>query len=496
MQIFLSHSGRDKALVRDLRNHFPPWIKTWIDEERLLFGSELAPSLKDAIDSEVDYVVLLFGRDAADSVWVQQEITWALAREEQLERTFLLPILLEPVRDRLSAFGLAGRLTLELTDFTSDGTRLLAERLVNHLGGWMSEQLTHVANARAASARSDPLHRLSATVLPITTEIPAPWRPAVEAVLVRPFVHDLATSRNGTIPLTPAQYYNLIFTEMSRADATVAILAVSTLASDLWTRDADQTRYAAQNLGAVGRGARIRRLFILPETRALSLAGAIQRQEQAGIAVRVTTTSVLAHVSDLEDFVLFDSDEGARAYVAQTSLDGSRRVRSGSLLVSDLAIVRMKSAFHDAWALSTEPARFFESLRGSASLGNSRPAPGAQFDAYDLDAPVVTCEEAAAARNIPLAQELKTLILQTRGGLVAAHLPGDGVLSLKKVKARLETPEAYLADPEDLLELGLSAGTVSAVLEPVWSMPHLVSRRLFNMNTVMTNNGTRRGYFE
>ena len=31
---------------------------------------------------------------------------------------------------------------------------------------------------------------------------------------------------------------------------------------------------------------------------------------------------------------------------------------------------------------------------------------------------------------------------------------------------------------------------------PVWSMPHLVSRRLLSMNKVMTNNGSLTGYFE
>lgn len=496
MRIFVSHSGRDKALVRDLRNHLPPWIKTWIDEERLLFGSELSPSLKDAIDSEVDYVVLLFGRDAADSPWVRQEIGWALQREEQLERAFLLPILLEPVRERLAEFGLAGRLTLELTDFTADGTRLLAEKLINHLGAWMSDQLTRLAPLRPTSGADDSLHRLSESVVRMADEIPSPWRPAVESVLVRPFVHDLAMSRIGTIPLSPAQYYKLILTEISGADSGVEIFAVSTLASDLWTHDADQTRYAVRNLEAAGRGAVIRRIFILPETRALSIAGSLQRQEEAGISVRVATTSVLAHVSDLEDFVLFDGEDGARAYTAQTSLDGSRRVRSGSLLLSDLALTRLRTAFHDAWPLATTPSRFFESRRGSASPTPARAAPGKEFDSFHLAAPVVTCEDAASARNIPLAQELKTLLLQTRHGFVAAHLPGDGVLSLRKVKARLETPEAYLADPEDLLALGLSPGTVSAVLDPVWSLPHLISRRLFTMSTVMTNNGTRTGYFE
>lgn len=496
MRIFLSHSSRDKATVREIRKHFPPWLETWVDEDRLLFGAELAPSLKDAIDAEVDYVVLLFGNDAADSPWVKREISWALEREEQLGRTFLLPVLLEDVRDRLSDFDLAGRVTLEIADFTSTSTRALAERLVTHLGGWMSEQLKVAAAARRRTGTNDSLRTLSETVLAITDEIPPAWRAAVESVLMRPFVDDLALSRIGTLPLTPAQYYKRILTDMSRADATSSVLAVSTLSSELWTHDADQTRYAARNVDAIKRGASIQRLFILPETRALSLADEIRRQDEAGISVRVCSTSLLAHVADLEDFVLFETAAGPRAYVAQTSIDGSRRIRSGTLIVSEDALTRMRNVFHDAWDLAATPDAFFDARRSNSLRNRPPPAPGLQLHAYTLDSPVTTCAEAAAARNIPLAHELKTLLVETHHGLVAAHLPGDGVLSLRKVKARLETAEAYLADPEDLLALGLSSGTVSAVLDPVWSMPHLISRRVLNISTVMTNNGTRTGYFK
>lgn len=69
-------------------------------------------------------------------------------------------------------------------------------------------------------------------------------------------------------------------------------------------------------------------------------------------------------------------------------------------------------------------------------------------------------------------------------------------MSLRKVKTLLDTAEAYLASLETLAGLGLSAGTVCAVKDPVWSMTHLVSRRLLNMDSVMTNDGTRTGYFE
>lgn len=496
MRIFLSHSGRDKALVREIRDHFPPWLDAWIDEERLLIGTDLLPALKDAIDSEVDYVVVILGEKAADSSWVKQEVQWALQQEQELGRTFLLPIVLDNTRERLPELGLSERLTLEMADYTESGTRFLAERLVTHLGGWMSEQLSIAAITRANSGARDPLRRVAEQVLAIIDDIPAGWRAEVNVALLRPFLNDLAASRGGVIPLTPTQYYKRILSEMSRAKRGTRVLAASTLSSDLWRYDADQAHYATLNVQAVDHGAVIERLFILPEAWHPDFTDVIRRQEHAGVSIKVASTTLLAHVPGLEDFVLFETAEGTRAYVAQASIDGSRRVRTGHLVVSDHEQRKMRDSFLDGWELAATPSAFFEGRSAGGTQQDARGAPGAELRTYRLDSPVVTCEQAAAARKIPLMRELKTLLLETNNGLVAAHLPGDGVLSLRKVKRRLDTTEAYLADPEALLALGLSAGTVSAVLEPVWSMPHLVSRRLLSITSVMTNNGTRTGYFE
>ena len=114
MFVFFSHSSRDKALVRELKGYFPPWLTVWIDEERLLFGSDLELSLKNAINENVDYVVLFLGREAVDSPWVRREIEWSLAREDILGRTFLLPVLLIDVRDRMHELGLDVELLLRL----------------------------------------------------------------------------------------------------------------------------------------------------------------------------------------------------------------------------------------------------------------------------------------------------------------------------------------------------------------------------------------------
>lgn len=114
---------------------------------------------------------------------------------------------------------------------------------------------------------------------------------------------------------------------------------------------------------------------------------------------------------------------------------------------------------------------------------------------YKLDRPVVTCEEAARAKGIPLENELKTLLLETSNGLVAVELPGDAKVSLRKIKDVLEVKNAHLAAPEILAELGLKPGTVSAVCAPVWDMPHLVSMRLLNIDEVSTNSGKKDGYY-
>jgi prolyl-tRNA editing enzyme YbaK/EbsC (Cys-tRNA(Pro) deacylase) len=494
VRIFLSHSSRDKALVREIVGGFPPWLKTWMDEDRLLLGSELAFALEEAINSKVDYVVLLFGKEAADSDWVRREIAWALEREADVGRAFLLPVLLDDIRDRLSDFGLAGRLTLQITDYSAGGTRLVAEQLVNHIGGWMSERLAVTPAARASPAVADSLRGLNEAMLSLISEIPPSWRRQVESLLIGPFVDDVAAARIGTIRLTPAQYYQLVLAEIGQANATTRVLAVSTLSSDLWGHDADQTQYSARNFDAVKRGAEIRRLFVLPETRARSFVDEIRRQEAGGISAKVGSTSLLAHVPTLEDCVLFETPEGTRGYVAQPSIDGSQHICSGALVLSDHALAKKRDVFQVAWDLASTSAAFFDTLGQTASSRVA--APGIRLRPHRLSHPVITCEEAAQARAIPLAQELKTLLLQTRRGIVAAHLPGDGTLSLRKVKARLETAEAYLSDPEDLLALGLSAGTVCAILEPVWSMPHLISRRLLGLGTVMTNDGTRTGFFE
>jgi prolyl-tRNA editing enzyme YbaK/EbsC (Cys-tRNA(Pro) deacylase) len=135
-------------------------------------------------------------------------------------------------------------------------------------------------------------------------------------------------------------------------------------------------------------------------------------------------------------------------------------------------------------------------LSASAIPLNQRAAePGPNLKVFSLATPVVSCEEAAKAKGIALDNELKTLILATTKGFVALHLLGDGEASLRAVKSAIDAKQASLAPVTDLAALGVQPGTVCAVKDPVWSMPHLVTRRVLSKDFVSTNNGTHRGFY-
>ena len=496
MRLFLSHSSRDKALLREIKSHFPGWLSAWLDEERLLFGSDLSISLRDAINTDVDYVILFLGDEAVRSEWIQREIKWALVREEEVNRVFLLPVLLTDMRDRLHELGLSGRLTLQIGDFTKESTRALADKIVNQIAGWLSERLTvEERSYPTPTSRADDFTNLVGVLASNLNSTPKEWRDHVETILLRPFLHQTAQSRRGEIPLTASQYYQSILREIRATKEGTLILAVSTLSSSLWNENVSQIDYARRNVEAIERGTTIRRLFVLPEHGEEQFREMIFSQADSGIEVRVANGKLLAHVSDLEDLVLFEDASGLRGYVSHPSIDGPGRIRSGKLVIAPELTDRMRMAFVDGWDMAVDHDDFFRAIGAKPELMEPSEPPGLLLEALSLAQPVVTCEEAANARGILLKAELKTLILDTSTGLIAAHLPGDGVLSLAKVKDYLESEQAYLADPETLLRMGLSAGTVCALLEPVWSLPHLISRRVFDLDEMMTNNGTKTGYF-
>jgi len=141
MKVFLSHSSRQKPLVREIKACLPEHVHAWLDERSLLLGSDLPETLAATIHDS-DYVVLFVDEHAVQSPWVQRELTWALDRETTLGRPFVLPIVVdEDAWGRLEPASFRQRLFLPCHDLSEGSVRLVASQLVAHLFAWLSHQL-------------------------------------------------------------------------------------------------------------------------------------------------------------------------------------------------------------------------------------------------------------------------------------------------------------------------------------------------------------------
>jgi hypothetical protein len=70
-------------------------LKPWVDDGKVLAGEPIRPALRTAIEN-AHYMILVVGPEAVESEWVLRELQWGLRRESQLDRVFLIPVLLDP----------------------------------------------------------------------------------------------------------------------------------------------------------------------------------------------------------------------------------------------------------------------------------------------------------------------------------------------------------------------------------------------------------------
>ncbi len=126
MKIFLSHAGTNKSLVREFRRHLPRFVHVWLDEESLTWGESLPKELKSAIESAVDFLIIFLDRDALASAWVERELEWAIARETEIGRTFVLPIVIGEAKNNLPE-GFSDRKYLYLPDQEESSVHALAK---------------------------------------------------------------------------------------------------------------------------------------------------------------------------------------------------------------------------------------------------------------------------------------------------------------------------------------------------------------------------------
>lgn len=352
MRLFFIHPKDRTPTVRLIAKYLPAWLDPWLDEDDLRIGPGLAPALEHVIRSETDYVVALIAEDAANREYIRLEVNCALEREAELGRGFLMPVLYGDVSNQLSVLGLGDRPRLTLFDHSEDAAQLVGRRLTEQVSRLMSERLSVVAAQSDSNGIQDGLHALGGTTRALIDEIPASFRRDVAELLLSPIVPSLELARTGEIALSRTQYYARIVRAMTMAGKDTRVTAVSTLSSGLWTDDKDQTHYASCNFDAVRRETTIQRLFILPKDDMRSYKDAVNRQREAGISVRVGSTSILSRVPELDDFVLFESPSGRSAYIARLTID--RQVRAGSLMLARRGLKRLGDAFHTAWNLSSD----------------------------------------------------------------------------------------------------------------------------------------------
>lgn len=133
MRIFLSHRSRDKALVREFRGMLPDFLDTWLDEDSLSWGVSFPSELRTTIQSDTDFLIIFLDKDVLSSKWVKHELEWALQRERELNRIFILPILLEDIAAENLPVGFSERFFLRLSDFSHAAVEDLAKRATRKL---------------------------------------------------------------------------------------------------------------------------------------------------------------------------------------------------------------------------------------------------------------------------------------------------------------------------------------------------------------------------
>ncbi len=114
MQLFLSHASASKARVRRIVAQLPKHVEAWLDQDELSPGHRFGRHIETAIAEECDFLIVFVDAAALASDWVRREVAAGLAREADLDRPFVVPVLFDDVAARIGEVGdLADRLYLQ-----------------------------------------------------------------------------------------------------------------------------------------------------------------------------------------------------------------------------------------------------------------------------------------------------------------------------------------------------------------------------------------------
>lgn len=95
VNVFLSHSSKDKPFARRLGNDLRLYgANVWIDEAEIKVGDSLIEKITEGI-AAMDYLIVLLSKASVSSEWVRREVNIALTKEIKGKRVVVLPCLLE-----------------------------------------------------------------------------------------------------------------------------------------------------------------------------------------------------------------------------------------------------------------------------------------------------------------------------------------------------------------------------------------------------------------
>lgn len=169
MKIFFSHSSRDNALVRDVKSRLPKHVKVWLDESELLTGMDVESSLRSAINEEADYVVVFLSRTAIQSEWVSRELSWALSREKELGREFVLPVMLDNIWERVEPVQFRKKKYLNCLDQSDMAMEAFSKALAHELFAWVSKRTEREHQGK------EMLKAFTGDLSKIELEVPSHW---------------------------------------------------------------------------------------------------------------------------------------------------------------------------------------------------------------------------------------------------------------------------------------------------------------------------------
>lgn len=143
-RIFLSHSSRDKGIVHEIKTNIDSDLKSnivsWIDEDELKLGQSLSRKIENAIINQADFFVIFISKFSIQSDWVKKELLIGLRKEQELNRTFIIPVLIDDVWDELQTVWsdlnlelFSDKLYLNISDFSKDSLMFFTNKLSSNL---------------------------------------------------------------------------------------------------------------------------------------------------------------------------------------------------------------------------------------------------------------------------------------------------------------------------------------------------------------------------